>query len=150
MIALDARVRVRLKNQPPGEPTAIRPYPQALEETVQVAGTELLLRPIRPEDGERMKAFYAKASAQDMRLRFFMARRDVPASELARYSQIDYDREMTFIALSPPDEFGTRRRTNSARAAWSPRCGPCATRTTSAPSSRSRSRGYGKARGWGG
>ena len=39
-----------------------------------------------------------------MRLRFFMARRQVPHSELARYSQIDYDREMTFVALVPaPD-----------------------------------------------
>ena len=35
-----------------------------------------------------------------MRLRFFMTRREVPRSELARCSQIDYDREMTFIALA--------------------------------------------------
>ena len=39
----------------------------------------------------------------DMRLRFFMARREVPHSELARYSQIDYDREMTFVALLQPE-----------------------------------------------
>ena len=36
-----------------------------------------------------------------MRLRFFMTRREMPRSELARYSQIDYDHEMTFIALAP-------------------------------------------------
>jgi acetyltransferase len=36
-----------------------------------------------------------------MRLRFFMTRREVPHSELARYSQIDYDREMTFVAMVP-------------------------------------------------
>ena len=34
-----------------------------------------------------------------MRLRFFHSRREVPHSELARYCQIDYDREMAFIVL---------------------------------------------------
>ena len=77
------------------------PYPSALEERVHLAGIALLLRPIRPDDGQRLMDFYANASMADMRLRFFMARREVPHSELARYSQIDYDREMTFIALAP-------------------------------------------------
>jgi acetyltransferase len=99
VLALDARVRLR--NVPADEThrLAIRPYPSALEERAQLAGTGLLLRPIRPDDGQRLMDFYANASPEDMRLRFFMARREVPRSELARYSQIDYDREMTFVAL---------------------------------------------------
>ena len=106
VLALDARVRVR---QPaPGEPSrlAVRPYPSALEEKVAVSGADLLLRPIRPEDGGRLAAFYANASPADMRLRFFLARREVPHSELARYCQIDYEREMTFVALAPAAEPG--------------------------------------------
>ena len=101
VLALDARVRLR--QVPAGERSrlAIRPYPQALEEHVQVKGQDVLLRPIRPEDGQRLMAFYAGASPADMRLRFFMTRREVPHSELARYSQIDYDREMTFVAMVP-------------------------------------------------
>ena len=101
VLALDARVRVR--RPVPGEPSrlAVRPYPVALEEKVAVHGVEFLLRPIRPQDGERLAAFYAGASPSDMRLRFFLARREVPHSELARYCQIDYEREMTFIALAP-------------------------------------------------
>ncbi|HYW58310.1 MAG TPA: bifunctional acetate--CoA ligase family protein/GNAT family N-acetyltransferase [Polaromonas sp.] len=101
VLALDARVRLR--TVPAGEHShlAIRPYPQALEEHVQIKGQDVLLRPIRPEDGQRLKAFYAGASPADMRLRFFMSRREVPHSELARYSQIDYDREMTFVAILP-------------------------------------------------
>jgi acetyltransferase len=101
VLALDARVRVR--RPVAGEPSrlAVRPYPSALEEKLTVGGVELLARPIRPEDGERLAAFYAKASPADMRLRFFMARREVPHSELARYCQIDYEREMTFVALAP-------------------------------------------------
>jgi acetyltransferase len=101
VLALDARVRLRPVGQEGAGRLAIRPYPSALEERVQLAGQELLLRPIRPEDGQRLMAFYAKASPADMRLRFFMSRREVPHSELARYSQIDYEREMTFIALAP-------------------------------------------------
>lgn len=98
VLALDARARLA----PPEAPTAhlaIRPYPAELEERIVTNTGPLLLRPIRPEDGERLAQFYALASPSDMRLRFFAARREVPRSELARYSQIDYDREMTFIAL---------------------------------------------------
>jgi acetyltransferase len=55
-----------------------------------------------------------------MRLRFFMSRREVPPSELARYSQIDYDREMTFVALTPPDADGQRHMVGEARAVCDP------------------------------
>lgn len=102
VLALDARVRLRPVAAGEASRLAIRPYPSALEERIQLASHELLLRPIRPEDGEGLKAFYAAASPADMRLRFFLTRREVPHSELARYSQIDYDREMTFIALLGP------------------------------------------------
>jgi acetyltransferase len=103
VLALDARVRVRPVMALASPRLAIKPYPAALEERVRLAGREILLRPIRPEDGERLQDFYANACAADMRLRFFMARREVPRSELARYSQIDYDREMTFVALTSED-----------------------------------------------
>jgi acetyltransferase len=101
VLALDARVRLRAVA--PGEASrlAILPYPAALQEQVQLDGVDLLLRPIRPEDGERLAAFYSAASPGDMRLRFFMARREVPRSELARNTQIDYDREMSLVALAP-------------------------------------------------
>ena len=104
VIAVDARARLR----PPGQtavPLAILPYPAELEEQWGQGEQALLLRPIRPEDGSGLQDFYAQASAQDLRLRFFAARREVPLSELARYSQIDYDREMTFVAvLARPSE----------------------------------------------
>lgn len=103
VLAVDSRVRVRPSAAQGGSHLAIRPYPQALEERIQLGTQPLLLRPIQPEDGQRLMRFYANASPGDMRFRFFMARREVPHSELARYSQIDYDREMTFIALSDAD-----------------------------------------------
>ncbi|WP_374668745.1 GNAT family N-acetyltransferase [Ramlibacter sp.] len=99
VVALDARVRLR---QPvPGEVSrlALRPYPRQLEQLATLAGRTLQIRPIRPEDGSRMADFYAVAPAEDLRLRFFFTRREVPRSELARYCQIDYDRDMTFVAI---------------------------------------------------
>jgi acetyltransferase len=99
VLALAARIRVR----PPGTPAdrlALCPYPAALEETVALAGEPLLVRPIRPEDARRLAAFYARARPADLRLRFFLTRREVPLSELARYCQIDYEREMAFVALA--------------------------------------------------
>ena len=99
VVALDARVRLR--TPAPGETSrlAVRAYPGYLEERMTIDGCALLVRPIRPEDGEKLADFYSHATESDLRLRFFMSRRDVPRSELARYSQIDYDREMTFVAM---------------------------------------------------
>lgn len=119
VVALDARVRLHRPGHA-APPLAIRPYPQDLEERVELAGSALLIRPIRPEDGERLHAFYENATAADMRLRFFMARREVPHSELARYSQIDYDREMTFIVLAPPDSQGRQPMVGEVRAVADP------------------------------
>jgi acetyltransferase len=100
VLALDARVRLRRPQ--PGEASrlALRPYPRELEATALLGEETLLLRPIRPDDGARLAEFYRAASPADLRLRFFMARREVPRSELARYCQIDYEREMTFVAIA--------------------------------------------------
>jgi len=120
VLALDSRVRLR--PVPAGERgrLAIRPYPVALEERIQIKGQAVLLRPIRPEDGQRLMAFYAEASPADMRLRFFMARREVPHSELARYSQIDYDREMTFVAMVSQTTTGEPLMVGEVRAVCDP------------------------------
>lgn len=99
VLALDARIRLRRPPAGEGSRLALRPYPSELEESWAIDGHALRVRPIRPEDGARLQAFYAQATPADMRLRFFLSRREVPRSELARYCQIDYEREMTFVAL---------------------------------------------------
>jgi len=99
-VALDARVRVRpAPATREGAHLALRPYPSGLERDVRLGDQTLQLRPIRPEDGDRLARFYAACSPEDLRLRFFFTRREVPPSELARYCQIDYEREMAFVAL---------------------------------------------------
>ena len=120
VLAVDARVRVRPLAAGASVGLCISPYPVELEGRIVLGDTQLLVRPIRPDDGARLAAFYDKASALDMRLRFFMAKRDVPASELARYCQIDYDREMTFIALAPPAADGNQAMAGEVRAVCDP------------------------------
>ena len=99
-IVLDARMRVALADKSASslDRLAIRPYPQELEETIEWQGQALLLRPIRPEDGAAHLAFFDALSADDVRYRMFVRVRELNPSQLARFTQIDYDREMAFIA----------------------------------------------------
>ena len=100
VIALDARLRVSRTACAGAERFAILPYPAQLAETISWQGRELLLRPIRPEDEAQHRAFLEQLTPEDLRLRFFSSRRELPRSELARLVQIDYAREMAFIALA--------------------------------------------------
>ncbi|WUR11476.1 GNAT family N-acetyltransferase [[Empedobacter] haloabium] len=96
LLVLDAVVE--LGPARPETALAIRPYPQALEETVAWQGMPLLLRPIRPEDAPAHVRFFAALDPDDVRMRFFTALRELPPAQLARLTQIDYDRAMAFIA----------------------------------------------------
>ncbi len=105
VIALDARVKIapaRLRH--PHDRLAIRPYPQELEQTVDWMGEALLLRPIRPEDSEEHLRFFHSLDPVDVRMRMFVQVRELQASQLARLTQIDYDREMAFIAVRRRDD----------------------------------------------
>jgi len=100
VLAVDARVRiVRHRRHRGSRRFAIRPYPQELEQRVVWNGQSVLLRPIRPEDELAHGAFLDSLMAEDARYRFFGAMRHLPHTELARYTQIDYDREMAFVAI---------------------------------------------------
>jgi acetyltransferase len=57
-----------------------------------------VLRPIRPEDSAAHVAFFNALTPEDVRLRMFGRMRELGPSQLARFTQIDYDREMAFIA----------------------------------------------------
>lgn len=99
VIALDARVRIKQPETATGlERLAIRPYPKELEQWVTWQGGPVLLRPIRPEDGAEHIAFFKALDPDDVRFRMFSGMRELQPSQLARFTQIDYDREMAFIA----------------------------------------------------
>lgn len=99
VLALDARVSIAPAQGTASERLAIRPYPSELEETATLPdGRSVLLRPIRPEDEPAHYEFFTELEEEDVRFRFFGLIRRVSHSQLARYTQIDYDREMAFIA----------------------------------------------------
>jgi acetyltransferase len=100
VLALDARIRIGPEAPAPG--FAIRPYPSELRETLQIAdGRRVVVRPIRPEDEPAHRLFFERLDSDDVYFRFFSLVREMPHSQLARYTQIDYDREMAFIAHEP-------------------------------------------------
>ena len=103
-IALDARIRLSPTGPAGAANFAIRPYPAQLEETVQWRGRALCLRPIRPEDEALHMEFLQHLDPDDVRMRVFYSRRTMERTELARLVQIDYAREMAFVAMAPgPD-----------------------------------------------
>jgi acetyltransferase len=104
VVALDARVRVSALRPGGASNFAIRPYPAELVEGVDWKGHMVTLRPIRPEDEAQHLAFLERLDPIDIRMRVFYSRRSIERSELARLTQIDYAREMAFIATRVVDE----------------------------------------------
>ncbi|MDF3833397.1 bifunctional acetate--CoA ligase family protein/GNAT family N-acetyltransferase [Cupriavidus basilensis] len=103
VLALDARIGVAPAAQPGAARLAIRPYPKELEETVTWRGAPLLLRPVHPEDEPAYEAFFAAMTPEDIHMRFFCMIRQPAHSQLARMTQIDYAREMAFVAIGAAD-----------------------------------------------
>ena len=80
---------------------AIHPYPAHLLSHYQLAdGSDILIRPIRPEDASIEQAFVAGLSAQARYFRFMQALHELTPTMLVRFTQIDYDREMALIAVT--------------------------------------------------
>lgn len=100
-VALDARVRIEDPAVSPRKPMTIRPYPVEWEEEIELAGMgRVFVRPIRPEDETLYALFFSKLTPEDLRMRFFTAKPDLSFKFLARLTQIDYAREMAFVAIA--------------------------------------------------
>jgi acetyltransferase len=102
VLALDARMRlVPADGADPLARLAILPYPEALERQVETRAGMLTLRPIRPEDAPAHQAFFHALSPQDVHFRMFGGARALSDAQMARFTQIDYAREMAFILTRP-------------------------------------------------
>ena len=105
-IALDARIVVDYPS-PGGERyshMAIHPYPSDLaSRQILPDGTDLTIRPIRPEDAEIEQAFVRNLSEESRYFRFGGTLQELTPTMLARFTQIDYDREMALIAVVQAD-----------------------------------------------
>jgi acetyltransferase len=98
VIAVDARIRVQPAQQDKGARLAIRPYPRELERKLTRQDSEpMTLRPIRPDDAPALAEMITALTPEDARLRFFTPVKSLESRALARFTQIDYDREMAFV-----------------------------------------------------
>ena len=93
-----AALTLRGEGDPPGR-LAIAPYPSELIGTWTAGDQRLTIRPIRPEDAAAHAAFFKRLSPTDVRYRFFSAIHELSPERMARLTQVDYEREMAFIAV---------------------------------------------------
>jgi acetyltransferase len=99
---LDARVRIADPAATPRQPLSVRPYPAQWERRRHVGRLgEVLFRPIRPIDEHLADDFRAKLTPEDIRMRLLAPRKEFSHGFIARLTQIDYAREMAFLALTP-------------------------------------------------
>ncbi|MEK7812062.1 MAG: bifunctional acetate--CoA ligase family protein/GNAT family N-acetyltransferase, partial [Pseudomonadota bacterium] len=102
-LAADARVVVEYR-QPSADRyahMAIYPYPAQLVSQWQLAdGTDITIRPIRPEDATLVKLFVHDLSDETKYFRFMNSVQELTEDMLARLTQIDYSREMALVAVT--------------------------------------------------
>ena len=79
---------------------AIHPYPPGLETNWQLdEDTTVLIRPIRPEDTNTERDFVDNLSSESKYFRFMNHMNKISPLMLARFTQIDYDREMALVGI---------------------------------------------------
>jgi len=107
LLAVDARIVVDEHQK--GKPhLIISPYPTKYVKTITLKdGTEVLLRPIKPEDEPLWLEMFKTFSEESVRFRFFRIIKDTPHEMRTRYCNIDYDREIGIVG--EVNEKGKRR-----------------------------------------
>ena len=97
---LDVSMQLAPVSGDPQARLAIRPYPHELEQTVELKdGSQCLFRPILPEDEPLLKLFIDQVTKEDLYYRYFSEINEFSHDDLANMTQIDYDREMAFVAV---------------------------------------------------
>ncbi len=101
-LAVDARIVV---DQAPGTPDsyphlAILPYPSDFEQEWPMrGGGKYTVRAIHPDDAEMLQDFVRRMSPESRYFRFVSTMRELSLKMLARFTLIDYDREMALVAV---------------------------------------------------
>jgi acetyltransferase len=102
VVAVDARIVVDSTASSPGRyhHLAILPYPASQQREWPMKGGGLYtIRPIHPDDADMLQALVRGMSPQSRYFRFASTMPELPARMLARYTLIDYDREMALVAV---------------------------------------------------
>ena len=106
--AVDARVVLEKTDISSPLHLSISPYPNQYEmAAVTSGGLKIFLRPIKPEDEPLLLEFLHSLSEKSRYYRFFSPIKTLPHRLLARFTQIDYDRDVALVAM---DAEGERER----------------------------------------
>ncbi len=102
-LAVDTRIVIDhnavLNGTRPQEHLIITPYPKKYTTKWKLRnGRGVLIRPIRPEDENRLRELFHSLSEESMRFRFFQVIREMSHETMTRYCNIDYNREIAIIA----------------------------------------------------
>jgi len=112
-IAVDARIVIDSMPAPTGGRSpqyshlAILPYPNRYEQLWPLrGGGEVNVRPIHPDDALMLQDLVQNLSPESRYFRFASAMTELPPSMLARFTLIDYDREMALVAVQKTRSVG--------------------------------------------
>jgi acetyltransferase len=98
--AVDARVRLKRVEVRAPMHLVISSYPDRYETQATTSGLiKIFIRPIRPEDAPLMVELFDSLSTRSIYQRFFSLMKSLPTHMLARFTQIDYDREIALVAF---------------------------------------------------
>jgi len=104
-LAVDARVRLVPTELKAHEHLVISPYPEEFEfRETTAGGRSIFIRPVKPEDAPALEELFGKLSPTTIYYRFFSPLKSISPKMLARFTQIDYDREVALVALDADGE----------------------------------------------
>ncbi len=111
-VAVDACVVLSPEPLPPGQASyrhlCIAPYPSQLTQWLTLRnGSVCQLRAIRPDDASLLQGLVASLSPESRYNRYAATLTELPAAMLARFTLIDYEREMALVAVRPPAPDGS-------------------------------------------
>lgn len=105
-VAVDARIVIGHPPQGVGghangyNHLAILPYPARYEQLWPLrGGGEYTVRPIHPDDAQMLQVLVHGLSPESRYFRFVSSMTELPPAMLARFTLIDYDREMALVAV---------------------------------------------------
>ncbi|MEJ7138173.1 GNAT family N-acetyltransferase [Amphibiibacter pelophylacis] len=109
-VAVDARLELHQQYEPlqPYQHLTILPYPAAHDQEWPLKSGDLYrVRPIRPDDADRLQALVRGLSPESRYMRYVSHMTELPPRMLARFTLIDYDREMALVAVHTPRAEGS-------------------------------------------
>jgi acetyltransferase len=98
MVTADMRTNPGLTTGPQISGISVCSHPEEREATISISdGRILKIRPARPEDMEALRTLFAELSGNEIRQRFLHAMYRVPDAQLAEFTRMDPDSEVSFV-----------------------------------------------------